>query len=235
MVLSCNGPYTPPKTKRSRFISFNGGMQGEEHKTPPYDAFAKKHDRMNTMGWLVGRPCLKPCVYGNFLRTMLIWERLVLDGRPRELCDSPTFLNINQRILHHNILGSSSFPIIRPPSIAHRPRLFKTARSIHEYILSSWPLKLHIGTRASALIVKTERGFDFLGYYFGPEGLAIAQKTLYDFVERAIRLYEQRLGDPYGSIRLGEYAKRWVRWAGTSLCLKWTCTRGVVTFIIHRH
>jgi len=32
-----------------------------------------------------------------------------------------------------------------------------------------------------------------LGYHFGPEGLAIAQKTFYSFVERAIRLYEQEL------------------------------------------
>jgi len=30
-----------------------------------------------------------------------------------------------------------------------------------------------------------------LGYHFGPEGLAIAEKTLDNFVERAIRLYEQ--------------------------------------------
>ena len=40
----------------------------------------------------------------------------------------------------------------------------------------------------------TERGFDFLGYHFGPEGLAIAEKTLYNFVECAIRLYEQSRG-----------------------------------------
>ena len=67
------------------------------------------------------------------------------------------------------------------------------------------------------LIGRTERGFDFLGYHFGPEGLAIAQKTLDNFVERAIRLYEQGPGEPFGSTRLGEYAKRWVRWAGVGL------------------
>ena len=44
------------------------------------------------------------------------------------------------------------------------------------------------------MIGRTEREFDFLGYHFGPEGLTIAQKTLYNFVERAIRL--------------GAYAKR---------------------------
>jgi len=67
------------------------------------------------------------------------------------------------------------------------------------------------------LIGRTERGVDFLGYHFGPEGLAIAQKTLNNFVERALRLYEKGPGEPCGSTRLGEYAKRWVRWAGAGL------------------
>ena len=40
---------------------------------------------------------------------------------------------------------------------------------------------------------RTERGFDFLGYHFGPEGLAIAEKTLNNFAERATRLYEKEL------------------------------------------
>ena len=62
------------------------------------------------------------------------------------------------------------------------------------------------------LIGRTEQGFDFLGYHFGPEGLAIAHKTLNNFVERAIRLYEQ---DPpvLKARRLGEYVKRWRAWA----------------------
>jgi len=34
------------------------------------------------------------------------------------------------------------------------------------------------------MIAKTERGFDFLGYHFSPEGLAV-QNTLNNFVERA--------------------------------------------------
>jgi len=66
---------------------------------------------------------------------------------------------------------------------------------------------------ASAVIAKTDQGFNFLGHHFGPEGLAIAQKTLNNFVERVIRLYEQGPGEPCGSTRLGEYAERWVRWA----------------------
>ena len=41
--------------------------------------------------------------------------------------------------------------------------------------------------------------------------LAIAEKTLYNLVERAIRLYEQ--GPPAQKARrLGEYVKRWRAW-----------------------
>jgi hypothetical protein len=46
---------------------------------------------------------------------------------------------------------------------------------------------------------------------FSPEGLAIAQKTLYNFVQRAIRLYEQEPPSQKAR-RLGEYVKRWRSW-----------------------
>jgi hypothetical protein len=39
-----------------------------------------------------------------------------------------------------------------------------------------------------------ERGFDFLGYHFGPEGLTMAARTIERFVVRAIRLWEQEPG-----------------------------------------
>jgi len=58
---------------------------------------------------------------------------------------------------------------------------------------------------------RTKRRFDFLGYHFGPERLAIAEKTLENFVERATRLYEQE--PPAQKVsRLGEYVKRWRAW-----------------------
>jgi len=40
---------------------------------------------------------------------------------------------------------------------------------------------------------------DILGYYFGPDGLSVAKKTIENFVARAIRLYEQ---EPGGGLRL---------------------------------
>lgn len=38
---------------------------------------------------------------------------------------------------------------------------------------------------------RIENGFDFLGYHFSPEGLSLEQKTIDNFVEKALRLYEQ--------------------------------------------
>ena len=66
-------------------------------------------------------------------------------------------------------------------------------------------------------IGRIEKGFDFLGYHFGPDGLSVAQKTMEQFVARAIRLYEQEPGEALASARLGLYVKRWVRWVSTGL------------------
>ncbi len=62
-------------------------------------------------------------------------------------------------------------------------------------------------------IGRTERGFNVLGYHFGPEGLSVAAKTIERFVARAIRLYEQEPGEALASARLGLYVRRWVGWA----------------------
>ena len=47
---------------------------------------------------------------------------------------------------------------------------------------------------AKTCIGKIEKGFDFLGYHFSPEGLTVALKTVEQFVARARRLYEQERG-----------------------------------------
>jgi len=52
-------------------------------------------------------------------------------------------------------------------------------------------------------IGRIEKGFDFQGYHFRPEGLSIAQKTVENFVARAIRLYEQEPGGACASPRFG--------------------------------
>ncbi len=86
----------------------------------------------------------------------------------------------------------------------------------------------HSGPRASrgldlekhpdkTFIGRTERGFDFLGYHFGPEGLTMAAKTIEQFVERALRLYEQEPGAASNHSRFGTYVRRWVGWAEEGL------------------
>ncbi len=66
-------------------------------------------------------------------------------------------------------------------------------------------------------IGRIDRGFDFLGYHFGPEGLTLAAKTIEQFAARAIRLYEHEPGEADASVRLGLYVRRWVRWAGAGV------------------
>ena len=69
-------------------------------------------------------------------------------------------------------------------------------------------------------IGQIERGFDFLGYHFGPQGLALVQRTIEQFVERASRLYEQELGDASRAPRFGVYVRRWAGWATGDLSAK---------------
>ncbi len=56
-------------------------------------------------------------------------------------------------------------------------------------------------------------GFDFLGYAFSPEGLAVAAKTVARFAERVARLYEQGAD----AVCIGAYARRWQRWVVSGL------------------
>jgi len=67
-------------------------------------------------------------------------------------------------------------------------------------------------------IGRVEKGFDFLGYNISPEGLSLAKKTVENFISRAIRLYEQELGEPFNSTRLGAYVQRWVRCVVSMVC-----------------
>ena len=64
---------------------------------------------------------------------------------------------------------------------------------------------------------RIEKGFDFLGYHFGRERLAVAEKTIANFVERVTRLHEQNRSHPDGALRLGQYVRRWMGWAAGGL------------------
>jgi hypothetical protein len=77
--------------------------------------------------------------------------------------------------------------------------------------------RIILGISPSALDRQDRARIWFFGLSLRPEGLAIAEKTLNNFVERATRLYEQGPGDPCGSTRFGEYAQWWVIWAGAEI------------------
>ncbi len=55
------------------------------------------------------------------------------------------------------------------------------------------------------LVGRTERGFDFLGYFFKPGFISVSRQAIDRFKERIARLYEQGAD----SVRIGQYAKRW--------------------------
>ncbi len=59
-------------------------------------------------------------------------------------------------------------------------------------------------------IGRIERGFDFLGYHFGTDGLSVAKKTIEQFIARAIRPYEQEPEEACAAARLGSYVQRWL-------------------------
>jgi hypothetical protein len=57
-------------------------------------------------------------------------------------------------------------------------------------------------------IGRIERSLDFLVDHFSPERLTMATRTIKQFVERALRLYEREPGEFGGSFRLGLYVRR---------------------------
>ena len=73
-------------------------------------------------------------------------------------------------------------------------------QTFNELMLEQHPDKTLIG--------RAERGFDFLGYYFNPDGLSVAWKTVERLMERVARLYEQGAD----SLRIGQYVSRWIGW-----------------------
>ncbi len=89
-----------------------------------------------------------------------------------------------------------------------RWKIRKAVKAVNE-VLGGLRLEKHPD---KTFIERIERGFDFLGYHFGPEGLTLAATTIERFVARAMRLYEQEPGEALASARLGLYVQRWVRW-----------------------
>ncbi len=91
-----------------------------------------------------------------------------------------------------------------------RWKLRRVVKAVNE-VLGALRLEKHPD---KTFIGRIEKGFDFLGYYFRPDGLTVAEATIERFVERATRLYEQDRKEPSGPSRLGVYVRRWVAWSG---------------------
>ena len=74
-------------------------------------------------------------------------------------------------------------------------------------VRTPWPGRGKIATSGISRSDKTfngriEKGFDFLGYHFGTDGLSVVKKTIEEFIARAIRLYEQEPEEAWASARL---------------------------------
>ncbi len=95
--------------------------------------------------------------------------------------------------------------------LALRPTRWKLRRAVKvvNQVLGSLRLEKHPD---KTFIGRIEKGFDFLGYHFGPDGLRPAKATLEKFAERATRLYEQGPEGAVVFVRLGKYVQRWSRW-----------------------
>jgi RNA-directed DNA polymerase len=61
------------------------------------------------------------------------------------------------------------------------------------------------------------KGFDFLGYHFSRESVAIANITIERMRIKYKRLYEQTKTTPQGAAICAEYLKRWLRWTQAGL------------------
>jgi len=54
-------------------------------------------------------------------------------------------------------------------------------------------VRTHAPHKGRTFIGRIERGFDFLGYHFGPAGLAVAAKTVANFIERGVSALRARV------------------------------------------
>ncbi|NEO79426.1 hypothetical protein [Moorena sp. SIO4G3] len=57
-------------------------------------------------------------------------------------------------------------------------------------------------------IGRIAQGFDFLGYWFSPQGLGVAKKTVERMVDKVSRLYEHGADE----VRIEAYLNHWWRW-----------------------
>ena len=95
-------------------------------------------------------------------------------------------------------------------------RLRKAVRAVREVVAE---LKLELAPDKT-FVGWISRGFDFLGYRFGPEGVGVARRTVERFAERVNRLYEQggvsHIVGAAGQAARDKFERDLRRWAGMS-------------------
>jgi hypothetical protein len=59
---------------------------------------------------------------------------------------------------------------------------------------------------------RIDKGFNFLGYHFSPQGLSLGEKTVENFLDKARRSHEQG-SETSEKEELSDYVERWCSWA----------------------
>ncbi|NEP87553.1 MAG: hypothetical protein F6K18_12385 [Okeania sp. SIO2C2] len=85
-----------------------------------------------------------------------------------------------------------------------RWKLRKAIKAVNE-VMADLQVEKHPN---KTFIGRVSRGFEFLGYWFTPSGLRVAQKTVDKMKAKVALLYEQGASD----WRIGDYLRRWVSW-----------------------
>ncbi len=96
-----------------------------------------------------------------------------------------------------------------------RWKLRKAVKAVNE-VLGSLRMEKHPD---KTFVGRIERASTSSATIVGQEGLSVAKTTIENFVEPAIRLYEQEPGETCASARLGSYVRRWVRWTTAGLAV----------------
>jgi hypothetical protein len=113
-------------------------------------------------------------------------------------------------------LTASPWPTAAKSSYGLPATRWKLRRAIKALnaVLASLRLEKHPD---KTTIGRIGRGFDFLGFHFGPDGLQVARQTLANFMKKASWLYEQERNGAGAPDALGMYVRRWLGWARAAL------------------
>ncbi len=144
----------------------------------------------------------------RFLRRCVEWGGLYQDirrGIPRGASLSPLLgafylLELDKKMEKLDvkyIRYMDDILILAPTRWKLRKAIRVLNQTFDELMLEKHPDKTLIG--------RTERGFNFLGYFIRPDLLTVSQEAITRFTKRIARLYEQGAD----SVRIGRYVQKW--------------------------